>query len=195
MARPVEFDENKVLTNAMEQFWREGYEASSVQKLLDCTGINRGTLYNSFGDKDTFFKSCVDQYSTIIDKQIESSLKNLKLNPWDAINEYFEEAVLNISNRHRSMGCLLVNSLCESINYDKDMKKVVRSSLSSIRKAIVARLKEAQSKGKLRKGVAVEFAADVLMNTLHGVRVNSRDGKNSRQLKELIAYSIDSLKK
>ena len=55
MARPVEFDENKVLTNAMEQFWREGYEASSVQKLLDCTGINRGTLYNSFGDKDTFF--------------------------------------------------------------------------------------------------------------------------------------------
>ena len=195
MARPVEFDENKVLTNAMEQFWREGYEASSVQKLLDCTGINRGTLYNSFGDKDTFFKSCIDQYSKIIDQQIESSLKNLKLNPWDAINAYFEEAVLNISNRHRSMGCLLVNSLCESINYDKDMKKVVRGSLSSIRKAIVARLKEAQSKGKLRKGVTVEFAADVLMNTLHGVRVNSRDGKNSKHLKELIAYSIDSLKK
>ena len=195
MARPVEFDENKVLTNAMEQFWREGYEASSVQKLLDCTGINRGTLYNSFGDKDTFFKSCVDQYSKIIDKQIENSVKNLKLNPWDAISAYFEETVLNISNRHRSMGCLLVNSLCESINYDKEMKKIVRGSLSSIRKAIVARLKEAQSKGKLRKGVAVEFAADVLMNTLHGVRVNSRDGKNSRQLKELIAYSIDTLKK
>ena len=60
MARPVEFEEAKVLSNAMEQFWKEGYEASSVQKLLDCTGINRGTLYNSFGDKDTFFKSCVD---------------------------------------------------------------------------------------------------------------------------------------
>ena len=50
MARPVEFDEDKVLTSAMEQFWKEGYEASSVRKLLDCTGINRGTLYNSFGD-------------------------------------------------------------------------------------------------------------------------------------------------
>ena len=45
MARPVEFDEDKVLTSAMEQFWKEGYEASSVRKLLDCTGINRGTLY------------------------------------------------------------------------------------------------------------------------------------------------------
>jgi len=195
MARPVEFDENKVLNNAMEQFWREGYEASSVQKLLDCTGINRGTLYNSFGDKDTFFKSCLDQYNKIVDKQIESSLKNPELNAWDAIDTYFDEAVLNISNKHRSMGCLLVNSLCESINYDKDMKKVVRGSLATIRKAIVARLKEAQKKGKLKKGVSVEFAADVLMNTLHGVRVNSRDGKNTRQLEELIKHSINTLKK
>ena len=195
MARPIEFDENKVLTNAMEQFWREGYEASSVQKLLDCTGINRGTLYNSFGDKDTFFKSCVDQYNKIVDRQIKNSLKNNKLNAWDSINAYFDEAVLNVSNKHRSMGCLLVNSLCESINYDKNMRKIVRGSLTSIRKAIVTRLKEAQSKGKLRQGVSIEFAADVLMNTLHGLRVNSRDGKNAKQLKELIKHSVSTLKK
>jgi len=195
MARPVEFDENQVLTNAMEQFWREGYEASSVQKLLDCTGINRGTLYNSFGDKDTFFKSCVDQYNKIVEKQIASSLLNEKLNVWDGIAAYFDEAVVNISNKRRSMGCLLVNSLCESINYDKDIKKVVRASLAKIRKALVVRLKEAQKKGKLIKGVTVEFAADVLINALHGIRVNSRDGKNSNQLKELIRHTIASLKK
>ena len=88
MARPVEFDENKVLTNAMEQFWKEGYEASSVQKLLDCTGINRGTLYNSFGDKETFFKSCVDQYNRLGAKQIEATLGNEALKPWDAIAAY-----------------------------------------------------------------------------------------------------------
>ena len=195
MARPVEFDENQVLTNAMEQFWREGYEASSVQKLLDCTGINRGTLYNSFGDKDTFFKSCVDQYNKIVEKQIVSSLLNEKLNAWDGIAAYFDEAVVNISSKRRSMGCLLVNSLCESINYDKDIKKVVRASLAKIRKALVVRLKEAQKKGKLTKGVTVEFAADVLINALYGIRVNSRDGKNSNQLKELIRHTIASLKK
>ncbi len=195
MARPVEFDENQVLTNAMEQFWREGYEASSVQKLLDCTGINRGTLYNSFGDKDTFFKSCVDQYNKIVEKQIASSLLNEKLDAWDGIAAYFDEAVFNISNKRRSMGCLLVNSLCESINYDKDIKKVVRASLAKIRKALVVRLKEAQKQGKLTKGVTVEFAADVLINALHGIRVNSRDGKNNNQLKELIRHTIASLKK
>ncbi len=195
MARPVEFDENKVLNSAMEQFWREGYEASSVQKLLDCTGINRGTLYNSFGHKDTFFKSCVDQYNKLLDKHIANSLKNEKLNPWDAISGFFDEIIVNVSNKQRSLGCLLVNSLCESINYDREMRKVVRASLASIRKPLTARLTEAKKKGKLKKGVSAEFAADVLMNTLHGIRVNSRDGKNAKQLRELSKYTINTLKK
>lgn len=195
MARPVEFDEAKVLTNAMEQFWKEGYEASSVQKLLDCTGINRGTLYNSFGDKDTFFKSCIDQYNGILQQQISASLKNDALGPWEAIDALFEETIVKVTNKHRALGCLLVNSLCESINFDKDMKRIVRTSLAAVRKPLLVRLKEAQKKGKLKKGVTAEFAADVLMNTLHGIRVNSRDGKNSKQLKELAKFSINSLKK
>lgn len=195
MARPVEFDEQKVLTNAMEQFWREGYEASSVQKLLDCTGINRGTLYNSFGDKDTFFKSCVDQYNKLMDKQIAATLKNTGLDPWSAILAYVEETLVKVSNKHRSMGCLLVNSVCESINYDKEMKKVVRASLGSIRKAVLGRMKEAQKKGGLKKGVNAEFATELLMNSLHGARVNARDGKTAGQLKDLVKFTIDALKK
>lgn len=195
MARPVEFEEAAVLTNAMEQFWKEGYEASSVQKLLNCTGINRGTLYNSFGDKETFFKSCVDQYNAIVDEQIANSLKNEKLGPWESIDTYFDLSILSISNKHRAMGCLLVNSLCESINYDRDMKRVIRASLANIRKPLLARLKQAQKKGKLKKGVSVESAADILINMLHGIRVNSRDGKNARQLKDLIKFTVNSLKK
>ncbi len=195
MARPVEFDENKVLSNAMEQFWREGYEASSVQKLLDCTGINRGTLYNSFGDKDTFFKSCVDQYNKTIDKQITATLKNGKLSAWNAIEAYFEESVLNVTSKHRTMGCLLVNSVCESINYDKDMRKVIRSSMAIVRKAIAVRVKEAHKARKVKKGISAEFATDAIINALYGIRVNSRDGASTKQLKELIKFTIASLKK
>ena len=85
MARPIEFDYDNVLENAMQQFWREGYEASSVQKLLDATGINRGTLYNSFGDKDTFFTLCVDRYNKKLKTAIDATLGNSKLSASDAI--------------------------------------------------------------------------------------------------------------
>ena len=195
MARPVEFDEDKVLTNAMEQFWKEGYEASSVRKLLDCTGINRGTLYNSFGDKDTFFRTCVEHYNMIVQKQIESSLKDEKLSCWNAIEAYFEETISNVSQKQRAMGCMLVNSLCESVNQNRVLRKLVRDSLMLIRKEFLVRLSEAKANKKLKKGLGIDFAADVLMNTLYGIRVNSRSGREIKQLKMLVKHSIDSLKK
>ena len=55
--------------------------------------------------------------------------------------------------------------------------------------------KEHNKKGKIRKGVTADFAADVLMNTLHGVRVNSRDGKSPKQLGDMIKFTLDSLSK
>jgi TetR/AcrR family transcriptional repressor of nem operon len=194
MARPVEFEYNDVLTNAMEQFWREGFEASSVQKLLDVTGINRGTLYNSFGDKDTFFKACLDHYNKLIAKDLDASLNNADLAPWAAIEKYLDLAVLSVSNKQRSMGCLLVNSLCESINYDKEIQKIVRNSFAVVRKALVKRLKDAEKDGKLKGGGSVEFAADLLLNTLYGLRVNSRDAKPVKQLAEIVKFTVDSLK-
>ena len=193
MARPVEFEYNDVLNNAMEQFWREGFEASSVQKLLDVTGINRGTLYNSFGDKDTFFKACLDHYNKMIAKDLDASLNNADLAPWAAVEKYFDLTVLSVTNKQRSMGCLLVNSFCESINYNKDIQKIVRASFAVIRKALVKRLKDAEKGGKLKKGVSADFAAEVLMNTLYGLRVNSRDGKNAKALGELVQFTVSSL--
>ncbi len=194
MARPVEFVYEDVLTNAMEQFWREGFEASSVQKLLDATGINRGTLYNSFGDKDTFFRSCLGHYDALVQKDLDATLNNDQLDAWAAIAAYFQTAVLGVSAKKRAMGCLLVNSFCESINYDKDLQKVVRGYYNNIRKAFLARTKQAEKAGTLAKGVNAELAADVLMNTLNGVRVSSREGKAPKQLNAIIDFALNSLK-
>lgn len=195
MARPIEYDEAEVLARALEQFWREGYEASSVNKLLDCCGINRGTLYNSFSDKNTFFKIVINHYNDMLDRQIAASLKNPGLGTWESITVFFDETVVNVPVRQRNLGCLLVNSLCSSVNYDGEIKRVLRASLNRMRKALIERLREARTKGKLKKGVDEFLAADFLINTLHGIRVNSRNGKNSRQLKSLARHAIGSLKK
>ncbi len=194
MARRVEYDEGEVLDRALEQFWSEGYEASSVSKLLDHCGINRGTLYNSFSDKNTFFKIVIAHYDTLLEQQIAASLKNPALGTWRSITRFFGEAVVNVPARQRNCGCLLVNSLCSSINYDAEVKRVLRASLNRLRRAFVERLREAKAKGKLRKGLNEHLAADILMNALYGIRVNSRNGKSARQLREIARHTIRSLK-
>ena len=195
MARPVEFEKDAVLTNAMEQFWKEGYEASSVQKLLDATDINRGTLYNSFGDKDTFFKSCVEKYNELVKANIDATLGNSKMNPWKAIEAWFDVTIVSAPNKQRILGCLLVNSVCESINWDKDMQKVLKSSLNGIRRAILGRTKELEKSRQLKRGVKADTAADILMNLYAGLQVNARNGKGPKQLADLLGFTLGSIKK
>lgn len=195
MARPVEFEKDSVLTNAMEQFWKEGYEASSVQKLLDATDINRGTLYNSFGDKETFFLSCVEKYNELVKADIDATLGNGKLNPLKAIEAYFDKAIISAPNKQRVLGCLLVNSVCESINWDKDIQKIVKSSLNVVRKSLLARTKELEKGRLLTRGVKADMAADILMNLYFGLRVSARNGKGPRQLADQLAFTLNSIKK
>ncbi len=60
--RPKEFDQQVALERAMKTFWANGYEATSVQDLLDAMEINRGSMYDTFGDKHALFSAAFDHY-------------------------------------------------------------------------------------------------------------------------------------
>lgn len=195
MARPVEFEYDVVLERATEQFWREGFEASSVQKLLDATDINRGTLYNSFGDKDTFFKSCVDRYNGKLKAVIDTTLGNKELKADKALAAFFDTAIINQPTKQRVLGCLLVNSVCESIVWNADVQKLLKDSLNNIRKAIAARTRELEKGKQLAKGLVADSAADLLMTLYAGLNVQARSGKTPKQLGELAALTLGMLKR
>jgi TetR/AcrR family transcriptional repressor of nem operon len=195
MARPVEFEYDVVIENAMEQFWKEGFEASSIQKLLDATGINRGTLYNSFGDKDTFFKSCVDRYNALLKGIVEVTLGDKTLKADKALSSFMDSVVGGLPARQRSLGCLLVNSLCESIVWNADIQKLLRDSLNAVRKAVLARTRELEKGKQLAKGLDADKAADVVMALYTSTKVGARSGRSPKQLGELTGYTLSTLLK
>lgn len=194
MARPVEFDYDLVLENATEQFWKEGFEASSVQKLLDATGINRGTLYNSFGDKDTFFKLCLDRYNGMIQAVIAETLGNKDSKADKSLAAFFDAAV-TAPAKQRALGCLIVNSVCESIVWDKDIQSLLKDAMNTIRKALLARTRDLEKGRALAKGLNAEKAADLLVNLYVAIKVAARSGKAPKQLAEQISFTLGSVQK
>lgn len=62
MARCVEFNETEKIEKAMNAFWEKGYNATSMQDLVDAMQINRSSLYNTFGDKHNLFLKCLSNY-------------------------------------------------------------------------------------------------------------------------------------
>jgi len=61
MARPREFDLNEALQAAMLLFWERGYEATSIDDLLQQMGINRASLYGTLGQKRELFLKALRQ--------------------------------------------------------------------------------------------------------------------------------------
>ncbi|PKB15184.1 TetR/AcrR family transcriptional regulator [Flavobacterium sp. 5] len=62
MARCVEFNEVEKIEKAMNVFWEKGYNATSMQDLVDAMQINRSSLYNTIGDKHQLFMKCICNY-------------------------------------------------------------------------------------------------------------------------------------
>lgn len=62
MARCVEFNEVEKIEKAMNVFWEKGYNATSMQDLVDAMQINRSSLYNTIGDKHQLFMKCIANY-------------------------------------------------------------------------------------------------------------------------------------
>ena len=63
MGRPRGFDTERALDEAMEVFWRRGYEGATVAELTSAMGINPPSLYAAFGSKEGLLKAALDRYT------------------------------------------------------------------------------------------------------------------------------------
>jgi len=69
MGRSREFDEEVALHKAMELFWEQGYEKTSMGDLVNHMGIHRKSLYDTFGDKHTLYLKAIDCYKEYIQEK------------------------------------------------------------------------------------------------------------------------------
>src|ERR1700722_11762300 len=111
MAGVKQFDRNQLLSQAMMVFWRYGYQATSIQDLVEATGVNRGSLYATFGDKCGLFLAVLDYYAGQIAHPIMAELNNPS--PRQAIEAMFEAIIRRTSDPKWPRGCLNTNTSLE----------------------------------------------------------------------------------
>ena len=90
MGRSKAFNEELVLDKAIEVFWAKGYEATSIQDLVDAMGIQRGSLYGTFGSKQELFLKSLDRYSLVVVKDLLALLTS-KTSALESIELFFDK--------------------------------------------------------------------------------------------------------
>jgi len=185
MARPREFDEMTALEAAIECFWQNGYEATSVRDLADKMGLSAPSLYNAYGDKRALYERALEHY---LDQSARARIKRLEesLPPKQAVRQFIGEIIRHSVNDPERRGCFLINSALEVAPHDRELRVFVADRFAEIESFFRRSIKAAQAEGTVPQNRAAKDLARLLLGVLLGIRVLARS-KPQRALLEGVA--------
>jgi TetR/AcrR family transcriptional repressor of nem operon len=180
------FDVEEALHKAMQAFWARGYEATSMQDLVDCMGVNRGSLYATYGDKRAVFLAALRMYD---EKQRRKLLADIEAGyePREAIRQMFLAFMANVSEAGGNRGCFLTNTALELAPHDPEIGQVVAHAQREIEAFFARMIRKAKALSEIPEHVKPTETARGLLASLIGLVVLTR----SRPEKALLQSVVD----
>ncbi|WP_399630894.1 TetR/AcrR family transcriptional regulator [Sporosarcina sp. SG10008] len=190
MARSKEFDVNQVLRKAMELFWQQGYEKTSMQELVDYMGIHRRSIYDTFGDKRTLFLSALSHYEELITSETKKRVGS-KLLVKQGIREVFNMIIY--PNLNLPKGCLSVNAAVELSLLDEEIATKIAEMFTKTEALFYELLKHGQKNGEISKNHDPEVLSLFLHNSLVGLRVLVKIEADKKKLESIVDMTLSVL--
>ena len=184
MARLKDFDEERALDQAVDCFWKHGYEATTVRDLADAMKIGGTSLYNAYGDKRALFERSLERYAN---RSMRDRIARMEAEhrPKEAIRAFLAEIVERSLKDSDRKGCLLINSALDVAPHDTEIGKVVAGYLDELRAFFQRNIEAAQRAGQATRMLDAEEAADHLLGVLAGIRVLARTGAKRKALESV----------
>jgi TetR/AcrR family transcriptional regulator, transcriptional repressor for nem operon len=190
MAGVKQFDRADVLDRAMALFWRRGYEATSIRDLVAATGINRGSIYATFGDKKGLFLAVLDHYGETIAKPLMAELGDP--DPRRAIERMFKSIIQRTSDPRFPRGCLNTNTSLECPGSGDEITRKIAEGFGRQESAIYRVLRQAQTEGSLSVTIDARALARFFMAVAQGLNVVNKALADSTVLQDIarVAMSV-----
>ena len=170
MARPKAFNEEEVIDKAVEIFWAKGYEATSMQDLIDAMGIQRGSLYGTFGSKQQLFLKSLKRYSVTVVKKLLEILES-KPSAIESIELFFSQLVEHLLTAGELRSCLVTNSAIERGLRDEETRQLVLKLLNALEDGFYKTLLRAKENGELSTELYLKVVANYLTSSMQGLLV------------------------
>lgn len=191
MARTKEFDPDAALQRAMDLFWQQGYEATSIANLVEHMGIGRESIYATFGSKRELYLKAYDRYlENGIDFIEALSQPGPALPTVRALVErYAAEAAQDTTHR----GCLVVNTAVELAPHDRALARRVEANWDFIETTLTTALARARAQGELSPNKDPRSLARFLLTMLQGLRVIGKGSRDPARVRDAAAQALSIL--
>ncbi|MCI5083379.1 MAG: TetR/AcrR family transcriptional regulator [Saprospiraceae bacterium] len=192
MPRTKAFKEEEVLEKAIELFWKHGYHATSIDQLVQHLGVNRASLYNTFGGKRALFEKAFQRYRQK-NGQLTMAFLNTESDVKVGIRKLFERAVEESLQDKEAKGCFVVNATTELIPGDDAILPLLCENQQGFVEGLSAYLSQGQANGSLAKTKDVAAIAQFLFTLYSGLKVVSKIERDRSNLMKMVQTALQVL--
>jgi len=193
MARTREFDEEKVLEAAMQLFWEKGYEATSLSDLTARMGIQRPSIYSTFGDKKELFEAALRRYTTSRAANIRARLQS-HVSVKQAFATFFEEVIQAEYTKDLSNGCFCINTMVELAPHEERFEVLTREHQLYLAVIFQETIERGVQMGELEADTDAKSLAQALIVSLIGLTVMMKSQPQRSFVDNAIAATLTLLK-
>ena len=181
------FNKSNILKKITQLFFKKGYFATSMQDIVDATGLNRSSIYNTFGSKLELFTQCFEKCEANYRKEVQKIIL-VGNSPVKSLTDIFELSVENTIN-----GQLTPNYISELKNEEQTIRKLIISQHEYLMDLFFNIVKRGQNLGSINNSKSAKQYALYLLNAYQGLKIVSHLTEDKNELKNVIHNTISLL--
>jgi AcrR family transcriptional regulator len=186
--RPLSFDRDAALEQAMLTFWRYGYETTSIVDLTTAMGVTAPSLYTAFGDKRRLFLEAAYRY--VGDPEAMAQAIDDPPNAYDAAREMLTAAAIAYTGDSTPKGCLLASATASCSAASADVQNAIADIRRSIAGRLRARVDRDTASGVLPPETDAAALVGLVMAVTQGMSTLARDGTARASLLAIVEVAL-----
>jgi AcrR family transcriptional regulator len=188
MGRARAFDADEALDRAMTVFWTKGYEGASLSDLTEAMGINRPSLYATYGNKEALFRKALERYG-----EGPSSYERRALAQPTAreVAEGLLRGAADVqTDSDTPAGCLAVLGTTYCADDSSPIGKILIASRLAGQAAIRDRFERARAEGDLPPNADPRALTHYIGTVVCGMAVQAASGATRKDLERVIELAM-----
>ncbi|MFC5676120.1 TetR/AcrR family transcriptional regulator [Aeromicrobium endophyticum] len=166
--RPRSFDRDEALAAAVEQFWRTGYDQTSIAMLTQAMGVTPPSLYAAFGDKDHLFDEASTRYFERTCEAVDAAAAQPTARA--AIARMLDDTARAHTDTRTPLGCLMLT------------EPRLAPQREALRDRLARRIARGVAEGDLPSSVRPDELAAFLVAVMRGMSGCARDGGTTAEV-------------
>lgn len=189
--RPREFDYDQALEQAMRVFWSKGYEGTSMPDLTEAMGMNRPSIYASFGNKEELFRKALERYSQNAQAFFREALDKPTIH--ESVSAFLCGAATSFACPESPRGCMAVQGALACSEEAETVRLEALGRREDVVKVLLERFERGVAEGEIPKDTDINGLARFFTAIIQGMSVQSAGGASCEQLRAIAVNALKAL--